>query len=99
MQLDEREVGNQAGGSWSCSANFFPVPFSIYCLGVVLMSWQILACLLQSAQSVCPTANFFLGALAATRAETHQDYGGVVLHVTHAIREFHWQRPSVVHSL
>ena len=51
-------------------------------------------------KSVCPTAkSFFSGALAATRAETHQDYGGVVLHVTNAMREFHWQRASLVPSL
>ena len=54
MQLDERELRklrNQAGGSRRYSANFFPCPSMSAVWGsLVLMSLQILACLLQSAQ-------------------------------------------------
>ena len=85
------EIKPEAAGGIQQTFSLCP-SVSIVWGSLVLMSWHVCFSL---PKPVCPMAKFFFsGALAATRGETHQDYGGVVLHVTNAMPDIgsahHW---------
>ena len=97
MQLDKREMGNQAGGSRRYSANFFPVPFSVNCLGI--SGSHVLACLLQSAQTCLSDGQvFFLRCSCSyTRRDSPRLWRSCAARDQCDAR--HWQRASLVAPL